>query len=105
MKIACSFFSTICFLVCLIPQVSAQMHGEDRKTYVASHYKSCFKTQRNAPQNTSVDSAVIKEYCLCTANYVADSMSNERAKNIYDGYDRINPSLTQMAGRYCANRL
>jgi hypothetical protein len=105
MKFLYLFISVISWSLSFASLVSAQMHGEDRRVFVASHYKSCFKSQRDAPQNASVDSAVIKAYCLCTANYVADSMSNERAKNIYEGYDRINPNLIQMAGRYCANNL
>lgn len=101
-----SVTAVVVVLACLASAVGhAQMTGKDRNVFIQGAAASCLKMQSNAPQNAGVAPALIKQYCGCYADYMADTMSNERAENIAKGLDRINPNTVQMAARYCGNQL
>ena len=101
-----SVVAVVSLLACLVSAVGhAQMTGEDRNVFIRGAAASCLKMQSNAPQNAAVAPALINQYCECYADYMADTMSNERAENIAKGLDRINPNTVQMAARYCGNQL
>lgn len=88
-------------LLMLSSAVGAQVTGPMRQTLINSTAASCFQTQRAASVNNTVDSAVLRKYCNCTALYYADTLHNELIKSIENGEQKLSPDLPALAGAYC----
>ena len=80
---------------------SAEMTGSSRKEYVDGHTKSCIKTQSASSVNAGAASSSIRQYCRCSAIYVADLLNNQLAIEIYEGRQKFNPTWHEMSANYC----
>lgn len=82
--------------------VNAQLTGAVRTNFSEVFMQSCFSTQQNLPENKGLSDQILYRYCKCSANYVADSMSNGLVRSIESGDQKMNPQILQLAGKYCA---
>jgi hypothetical protein len=80
---------------------SAQLTGSVRKNVIEGAQKSCFKTQREGSLNSSIGDAVLRQYCRCSAHYVADLLNEPLVRDIEAGRTKLNPIFNQMAAEYC----
>jgi hypothetical protein len=92
-----SFFWLIFFCF----DVTAQMVGTSRTEYIEGHTKTCVETQRAASINAGVSSTIIRQYCKCSAVYVADMLNNKLAVEIYEGRIKYNARWNEMSANYC----
>jgi len=81
---------------------NAQLTGEMRKGFLEGHRESCFKTQRSASANKSVDDKTLSQYCRCNAVYIADVLNNNLAISIEKGEQKINMNLISLASNFCS---
>ena len=72
-----------------------------RTGFISETQKACLKTQRAGAPNAQVADKVLQQYCLCSGIYMADMLNNALAKEIYDGNQKLNPSLIDLAATYC----
>ena len=84
-------------------QASAQLSGGIRTAFIDSARNSCFATQRKLTANASASEGVLKRYCNCNAQYMADSLSNELVMEIEKGKARLPVQLPELSGKYCGN--
>jgi hypothetical protein len=54
--------------------------GATRNYYVAKIFESCFHSQRSRPENRAASDALLKTYCECFANTVADTTTHAEGK-------------------------
>ncbi len=91
------------FLLLSFGECFAQLKGTMRASFMAGAEQSCFATQRAASVNAAATDGILKRYCKCQATYLADSLNNELAIEIFEGRIKMNPSLVEIATNYCRN--
>jgi hypothetical protein len=80
---------------------TAQMTGSTRVEYIDGHTKSCVATQSSASINAGVTNIMIRQYCKCSAVYIADMLNNKLAVEIYEGRIKFNAKWNEMSANYC----
>jgi hypothetical protein len=80
---------------------SAQLTGAFRKEVIDGVEGSCFRTQRQGSPNAALSDAVLKQYCRCTATYLADLLNEPLVRDIEAGRAKPNPVWNQAAADYC----
>jgi hypothetical protein len=68
--------------------------GATRNYYVAKIFESCFHSQRLRPENRAASDALLKTYCECFANTVADTTTYAEGKYLTE---HGNPSAEEKA--------
>jgi len=94
------YFSLI-FLTLLAFNSTAEMTGSFRKEYVDGHTNTCIRTQSASSVNAGASSNSIRQYCRCSAIYIADLLNNQLATEIYEGRQKFNPRWHEMSANYC----
>jgi hypothetical protein len=65
--------------------------GQARTYFVERAIDSCFSKQRSLPDNRGASDALLKDFCGCYANSMADAMTNEDMK-YWDEHGNPSPS-------------
>ena len=58
------------------------MTGDVRTTFVDATIRSCLQSQLGASGNKGVPVSVIQDYCKCSADSLADKISNDEVKSL-----------------------
>ena len=94
-------YLSLILLVFLAFNATAEMTGSFRKEYVDGHTKTCIKTQSASSVNSGASTSSIRQYCRCSAVYIADLLNNQLATEIYEGRQKFNPRWHEMSANYC----
>lgn len=94
-------FLTILHALVFSMESNGQLTGSFRKDIVEGIEKSCFRTQRQGSPNAALSDAMLRQYCKCTANYLADLLNEPLVKDIEAGRAKPNPIWNQAAADYC----
>lgn len=79
----------------------SQLTGPPRQSFLESFGRVCFQAQRNGSPNTSLPDATLRQYCRCSATYIADTLNNTLAQDIENGRQKMPPHLTEIAAQFC----
>lgn len=91
----------IAFQLAATPAADAQLTGAIRHNAIEVMQKSCFATQRQGSPNVNLSDATLKQYCQCSAIYLADLLNEPLVRDIEAGKVKPNPIWNQMAAEYC----
>lgn len=94
-------FITLIAIIFLCSSATAQMTGTSRAEYIDGHTKACVSTQSAASIHAGVSIKIIRQYCKCSAIYIADMLNNKLAVEIYEGRIKFNPKWNEMSANYC----
>jgi hypothetical protein len=82
--------------------------GSPRTAFVSGAYKACLETQRSVPENASVTTSQLGQYCLCYGRALADVINSREYQDLVDHGEHALPSLTpkiKTAGDLCEARM
>jgi hypothetical protein len=90
----------ISLIVFLSFSTNAQLQ-KYKSSFIDSTRNACYKTQRGGSVNASISDTVLKQYCQCTAEYIANMLNDQLVIEIEKGNVQINSSWGQLAASYC----
>ena len=94
-------FTFLLVIALLYFNAAAQITGSARTEYIDGHTKACDTTQSAAAMHAGVSRKIIRQYCKCSATYIADVLNNKLAVEIYEGRIKFNETWNEMAAKYC----
>jgi hypothetical protein len=74
--------------------------GQARTYFVGKAMESCFSKQRSLPDNRGLSDAVLKDFCGCYANSIADVTTNEDMKYWNEHGNPSPSSISKMQASY-----
>ena len=90
------------FLLMLVITVSnAQLSPKYKNNFTEGVRQSCYKTQRGGSVNVQVSDITLKQYCQCSAEYIANILNDKLVQDIENGNIQMNPAWGQLAQVYC----
>jgi hypothetical protein len=92
------FATTLLLFLSLSANAQLQKY---RSNFIDTTRNACYKTQRGGSVNVNISDTVLKQYCHCSAEYIANILNDQLAMDIEKGYVQMNPSWGQLAQAYC----
>lgn len=82
---------------------ASELTGAFRSAFIANSTENCIVSQTSAPENKNISPIIIKTYCTCVSERVADRITLEDAVMAADSSRKM--QILTDAGSACAQEL